>query len=293
MKFYKTHLRIWAFLIAIVAAQLNAKSQGLLDELADDTPEQTYYTEATFKDTRIVNLQSNETPSAGVLHFVIMHRFGTVYSGFYELFGLDNADMKMSFDYGITDDITISYARSNFQKTFEGSIKAKLLKQSTDAVNNPLSITWYSVMMYTNSREFDYSTVQRLSYAHQAIFTRKFNKALSLALVPTFVHKNIIDEPFELHGNIVLGMGGRYKLSTRVSLNAEYNLRLNAHENDETYNGLSVGFDIETGGHVFQLHVTNSAGMFERSFLTENYGSWLNGDIYFGFNMSRVFNLYN
>ena len=284
-------MRIFTCIVAFLAFQSVVFSQGLLDELNDDNQEETYYTEATFKDTRIVNLQSNETVGAGVLHFVILHRFGTLNSGFYDLFGLDNADMKMSFDYGITDDITISCARSNFEKTFEGSVKAKILKQSTGAEKMPLSVSWYSVMMFTNSNELDYSTEQRISYAHQAIITRKINKDLSLALVPSFVHKNMIDEPNEIHDNFILGVGGRYKLNTRVSLNAEYNLRMNAHENDENFDGLSVGFDIETGGHVFQLHVTNSAGMFERSFLTENHGSWANGDIYFGFNMSRVFNI--
>lgn len=291
MNFDKTNIRFLTLFLLIGVTQIGAVSQGLLDELNEETPEATYYTEATFKDTRIVNLQSNETVAQGVLHFVILHRFGTINSGFYDLFGLDNADMKMSFDYGITDDITVSFARSNFEKTFEGSLKAKLLKQSTGARKIPLSVSWYSVMMYTNSKQFDFSNKQRLSYAHQAIITRKFNKNLSLALTPTIVHKNIIDVPYELHENFVLGIGGRHKISSRISINAEYNLRLNAHENDETYNGLSLGFDIETGGHVFQLHVTNSAGMFERSFLTENYGSWHNGDIYFGFNMSRVFNL--
>lgn len=280
-------LLILCFFISITSVN----SQGLLDELNEESSEQTYYTEATFKDTRIVNLQSNETPGKNVLHFVILHRFGKINSGFYDLFGLDNADMKMSLDYGITEDITISYARNNFQKTFEGSLKAKILKQSTGARNMPFSISWYSVAMYTNSREFDHTHVQRLSYAHQAIITSKINRNLSLALVPSLVHKNIIDQPYELHDNFVLGLGGRYKVSPRVSVNAEYNLRLNPHEDDPTYNGLSMGFDIETGGHVFQLHVTNSAGMFERSFLTENFGTWTNGDIYFGFNMSRVFSL--
>ena len=283
-------MRLWRFLLLILSTSvaLSSNSQGLLDELNDDN-DQTHFTEATFKDTRIVNLQSNETTGAGVLHFVILHRFGKLNSGFYDLFGLDNADMKMSFDYGVTDGITISYARSNFQKTFEGSVKAKLLKQSTGARTMPFSVTWYSVAMYTTSREFEYTHVQRLSYAHQAIITRKFNNNLSLALVPSLVHKNIIDPQTEVHDNFILGLGGRYKVSPRVSINGEYNLRLNAHENDPTHNGLSLGFDIETGGHVFQLHVTNSAGMFERSFLTENNGTWANGDIYFGFNMSRVF----
>lgn len=284
-------VRIGALFATIFLIIQPTFSQDLLDELNDDSIKQTYFTEATFKDTRIVNLQSNETVGKGVLHFVIQHRFGTINSGFYDLFGLDNAEMKMSFDYGVTDDITVTCGRSNFEKTFEGSVKVKLLKQSTGAKKIPLSVSWYSVMMYTNSREYDYSHVQRLSYSQQAIITRKINKNLSLALVPSFVHKNTIDEPNELHDNFILGVGGRHKINPRVSINAEYNLRLNAHENDQTYDGLSIGFDIETGGHVFQLHVTNSVGMFERSFLTENIGSWTNGDIYFGFNMSRVFNL--
>lgn len=278
-------------IVAFTLIATSGFSQDLIEELLLDDEKDTHYTSATFKDTRIVNLQSNETPSAGVLHFVIMHRFGTLNSGLYDLFGLDNADMKMSFDYGITDDIAISLARSNFQKTFEGSIKAKLLKQCTGAKNIPISISWYSVAMYTNSRSFDFTHVQRMSYSHQAIITRKVSKDLSLALVPSFVHKNIVDQPYEIHDNFVLGIGGRYKIAARTSLNVEYNYRLNAHQDEEAYDGLSIGFDIETGGHVFQLHVTNSAGMFERSFLTENTGTWQNGDIFFGFNMSRVFNL--
>ena len=265
-------------------------SQGLLDQLNEEITEQTEYTEATFKDTRIVNLQSNETPGKNVLHFVILHRFGRINDGFYDLFGLDNADMKMSFDFGITDEIAISLARSNYLKTFEGSLKAKILKQSTGFQNMPVSITLYSVAFYTNYSDFEFNHMQRMSFVHQVIIIKKFNKNYSLALVPSIVHKNIIDQPYELHDNFVLGIGGRYKVSPRVSVNGEYNLRLNPNEYDPSNNGLSIGCDIETGGHVFQLHVTNSRGMFESSFLTEN-GSWTDGDIYFGFNLSRVFNL--
>ena len=285
----------WRLVILSFFVSINSLcSQGLLDELNEDGTEQTYYTEATFKDTRIVNLQSNETTDKNVLHFVILHRFGKINDGFYNLFGIDNAQMKMSFDYGITDDISISFARSNYQKTFEGSLKAKILKQSTGFRKMPVSITIYSACFYTNDttgKYYNYTNLQRLSFVQQAIITKKINKNLSLALVPSLVHKNIIQAPYELHDNFILGLGGRYKVSPRVSINAEYNLRLNLHEDDLYNNGLSLGCDIETGGHVFQLHVTNSKGMFERSFLTENLGTWREGRLYFGFNLSRVFNL--
>ena len=283
--------RLFIFCFFISISSVN--SQGLLDELNGEISEQTEYTEATFKDTRIVNLQSNETPGKNVLHFVILHRFGKINDGFYDLFGLDNADMKMSFDFGITDEIAISLARSNYRKTFEGTLKAKILKQSTGFQKMPVSISIYSACFYLNDRSnrySNYTNLQRFSFVQQAIITKKINKNLSLALVPSLVHKNIIRDPYELHDNFVLGLGGRYKLSPRVSINAEYNLRLNPNENDPSNNGLSIGCDIETGGHVFQLHVTNSRGMFESSFLTEN-GSWTDGDVYFGFNLSRVFNL--
>ena len=284
-----------ALTLAAISGSFESSSQGLLDEFGKESNEITNYTYATFKDTKILNLQSNETPSEGVLHFVIAHRFGELGDGIYELWGLDNAMMRMAFDYGVSDRLAISVARSTFEKTVEASAKYKLLRQSTGFVEMPLSITLYTVAMANgmrwNESDFNLDFAHRLSYAHQVIFTRKFNKDLSLAVVPTVVHRNLVATSEDIHDQFIIGFGGRYKLNHRLSINGEYNLRLNAHKDDHTHDGLSLGFDIETGGHVFQLHVTNSAGMFERSFLTENVGSWANGDIYFGFNMSRVFDL--
>tara|TARA_B110000977_G_C10998711_1_gene462934 strand:- start:130 stop:984 length:855 start_codon:yes stop_codon:yes gene_type:complete len=249
---------------------------------------------ATFKGTRVINGQSVELPAKGNLQFVIEHRFGTINSGPYELWGLDQAQMRISFDYGLSKNTAIGVARNSFQKTFEASIKSKLLKQKLTK-GSLVSITSYNAI-FVNSinwsnpeRENLFSS--RLSYAHQLMIARKFNQSLSLQLSPSYIHRNFVELDAMNNDYMALGMGARYKLTKRVSLNAEYFYQFK-RPREEFTNSLSLGFDIETGGHVFQLHVTNSQGMFESAFIGETTGKWSEGDLYFGFNISRVFGLH-
>jgi len=248
---------------------------------------------ATFKDTRIINAQSNETPGKNVLHFVIAHRFGQINEGAYALWGLDNASMRLAFDYGITERLAIGVARSTFQKTYEANVKWRALRQNSDN-SMPVSLTLYSVSMANGLRWSDPTRdnyfSSRLSYVHQAILAKKWGSKLSLALIPSFIHRNLVESLSDAHDQWTLGVGGRYKFTSRASINAEYHYALAGLPTDHV-NSLSLGMDIETGGHVFQLHVTNSQGMFERAFLTETGGRWRDGALYFGFNLSRVFDL--
>lgn len=280
------------FWLAIVLFGLQSYSslgQSLLDAL--DTEPTAHPVTATFKDTRVINMQSNETPGAGVLHFVIAHRFGRINEGAYSLWGLDNASMRMGFDYGLTDRWTLGVGRSTFQKTYEASIKGKLFLQKSDN-SVPVSVTYYGVIMANGLRwqEPDRENLfsSRLSYVNQLIVTRKINDRTSLAVVPSLIHRNLVDITSKSHDQWTLGLGGRHKLTHRVSINSEYHFLVNGLD-EATTNSLSLGVDIETGGHVFQLHITNSQGMFERAFLTETTGRWLDGDLFFGFNLSRVF----
>lgn len=277
----------------LALAMQSLTAQGLLDALNEGVEEPTVPVSATFKDTRIVNVQSNETPAEGVLHFVIAHRFGTLSSGIYDLWGLDNAQMRMALDYGITDRLAVGVARNTYQKTLEANVKARVLRQTNGPEAFPISVTWYSVAMANGLRVSEddqpYPVSRRLSYVHQAVLARKMNEKLSLALVPSFVHRNVVQESGDAHDLFLMGVGGRYKLGPRFSLNGEYHHFLTQTFGDAFSPSLSLGVDIETGGHVFQLHITNARGMFERSFLAEPAGSWANGDLYFGFNLSRVF----
>jgi len=269
-----------------------AKAQSLLDGI-EAAPLVITPVSATFKDTRIINVQSNETPGKNVLHFVIAHRFGQINEGAYALWGLDNASMRMAFDYGVTDRLAVGVARSTFQKTYEANIKWRALRQNSDN-SMPVSVTLYSVAMANGLKWSDSSRenffTSRLSYVNQAILTKKWGSSLSLALIPSFIHRNLVEGLTDAHDQWTLGAGGRYKVTSRASINAEYHYAL-AGLPTEHVNSLSIGMDIETGGHVFQLHVTNSQGMFERAFLTETGGRWRDGALYFGFNLSRVFDL--
>jgi hypothetical protein len=264
---------------------------NMLDETAE--PE-TEYAKYAFKSTRIINGHSIENVSAGVLDFRILHRFGPVNGGAYELFGLDQANMRMSFDYGITDRLQIGIGRSNIGKEFDGLVKYKLLRQSTGAVEMPVSVSWVSGLLLNSLRWSDPNRenlfTSRLSYYHQVLIARKFSDKLSLQLSPTVVHRNLVATPADPNDVFALGAGGRVKLNNRVAATFDYFFVLPGQLPNHN-NSLSIGFDIETGGHVFQLHFTNSRGLNEGQFITGGNGQWGSGDVHFGFNLSRVFTI--
>jgi opacity protein-like surface antigen len=201
--------------------------------------------------------------------------------------------MRMAFDYGVTDRLAVGVARSTFQKTYEANIKWRALRQNSDN-SMPVSVTLYSVAMANGMRWSDPTRENffssRLSYVNQAVIAKKWGSKLSLAFIPSFIHRNLVESLSDAHDQWTLGAGGRYKVTSRASINAEYHYAMAGLPSDHV-NSLSLGMDIETGGHVFQLHVTNSQGMFERAFLTETGGRWRDGALYFGFNLSRVFDL--
>jgi hypothetical protein len=255
----------------------------------------TRYTIATFKTTRLVNGHTVENVGKGVLDVKISHRFGTLNKGGYELFGLDNATMRMGLDYGITRGLMVGIGRSTYQKTFDAFFKIKILRQSSGKRNMPITLSYIPTVALKTlhwadpSRKNYYSS--RLFYTHQLLIGRKFSANTSLQLMPTFIHRNLSGLKSDPNDILAIGIGGRQKLTKRLSLNVEYYYQLPGHKIDSSTNSLSIGIDIETGGHVFQLHFTNSIGMTERTFISENTGKWGKGDILFGFNISRVFNI--
>lgn len=267
----------------------------LISLLKDDSEEMTDYATASFKTNKVINLHSLESPAAGVLDFKISHRFNTVKNGFYDIFGLDGATIRLGWDYGITDRLTAGIGRSTYEKTYDGYIKWKIARQSEGKKNFPLTIAALSAMSVNTLRwqqpERQNYFTSRLFYTHQLILGRKFSEGFTLQLSPTLVHRNLVRYRYESNDVYALGIAGRIKLSKRVALTAEYIYVLPDQLAPEYTNSLSIGFDIETGGHVFQLHFTNSSPMIEKGFITETTGEWLNGDVHFGFNVSRVFTI--
>lgn len=278
------------FLLLVSSIHLYAQDDllGLLGE-----EETTDYTTASFKTNRVINLHSLENTAGGVLDFKISHRFGTLNGGFYELFGLDNASIRLGLDYGVTDRLTCGVGRSSFQKAYDGFVKYKFLRQSTGKKNMPITaallLTSAIQTLKWENPDRDNHFSSRLYYTTQLIIGRKFSESFTLQLSPTMVHRNLVKTNAEKNDVYALGAAGRIKLSKRIALNAEYIYLLPNQVADGINNSLSAGFDIETGGHVFQLHFTNSTSMIEKGFITETTNSWSNGGIHFGFNVSRVF----
>jgi len=271
-------------------------AQELLDMLEEENeePQQEFVTN-TFLATRIINGQSVENPFPGDLIFIISHHFGRLNQGAYDFWGLDQATIRLGFEYGINERLAVSIGRSSYEKTYDGFVKYKILRQQSGLQNMPLSISWFSGAYIKSQRwafpERDYTFAHRVSYAHQLMIARKFSRSLSIQLTPAWVHRNLVDLRDDPNDFFILGAGGRMALTNWVTLNAEYFYRLNPHSVEDFFNTFSVGFDFDTGGHVFQLHFTNAQPMFEPGFLTETRGNWFDGDIYFGFNIKRVFTL--
>lgn len=269
--------------------------EDLLSLLEDSTakkPKEKVY--ATFKTTRVINLPSVENVAGGVLDFKINHRFGFLNSGIEELFGLDQATIRIGGEYGLSNDFMIGVGRSSFEKTIDGYFKWKIIGQSRGKGSFPFTIslfgsTAWKTLNTTPDRPNYFSN--NLVYTSQLIIGGKINNRFSLQLSPTFIHRNLTLNPQEKNDVFAVGAGGRIKLTNRLSLNGEYIYLLPDQISSTFKPSLSVGFDIETGGHVFQLHATNSTSMIEKGYITETVGDWADGGIHFGFNISRVFTI--
>jgi len=283
---------IFLFLLLLVFTQLHAQDD--LMDLFDDEPVRDYTT-ATFKTTKIMLGQSIENPPNGGLNFVISHHFGRINEGWYEFFGLDQANIRLGFEYGVNDWLSFGVGRTSVEKTYDGSTKIKILRQQKGLKNIPLSLSYFgniaiiSLKWIEPERENYFSS--RLSYTHQLLIARKFTKNLSLQLMPTFIHRNLVETKEDQNDVWSIGAGGRYKIGKRFSVNMEYYYLLPGQTADNFYNSFSIGVDIETGGHIFQLYATNSLGLIEQQFIAQTTGSWGKGDIHIGFNINRVFQL--
>lgn len=283
------------FILLIFMSAYNAFSQTLDDILLLESTNNSTVVTGTFNGTRIMNGHSVETRQKGVLEFLIQHRFGEMNTGFHELFGLDQSNIRFGFEYALTDDLGIALGRSSFEKTFDGYIKYKFLKQKTGKKKTPVSMTFFGSAALKTLRDYEPddkpTTEDRLVYTSQILIARKISPAFSLQLTPTYIHFNTVPTANDPNDVFAIGVGMRIKVSKRISINGEYYYTINPLESLNTNNSLALGIDIETGGHVFQLIFTNSRSMIEKGFIAETTGNFFDGDIRLGFNISRDFHL--
>ncbi len=277
-----------AFLICLPL--LSNAQDDLLDELEVDETE-SLYVESAFKGLKIVNFESTKLVAKGDLTFIVAHRFGSLENGIDTFFGLDDSVTRLNFVYGFTDWLNIGASRSSFDAIYELSFKYSLARQKKEGF--PVNIVGYNSITVNTGLERDnlpgLEFDNRLGYVNQLLISRKFNKNLSLQLAPTLIHEGLVREDSQDNTQYVIGFGGRYKFTKRWSFNADYGLHLNRADESQARNALSLGFDLETGGHVFQLTFTNARAINALGFLNQANGNFFEGDVFFGFNLNRTF----
>lgn len=279
----------------LVLYSIPTKSQDLDALLEKETKPQTTYATATFKSTRIVNGHSVERMKKNQLEFRVSHRFGEFNTGSYNFWGLDQGTIHLALEYGLTDWLEVGIGRSTYEKTVDGFAKVSILRQSSGVKNMPIhlsSMTSTEVISLNNNQAMQSNFTSRMSFIQQILIARKLNESLSIQLTPTYIHRNLVSTELDRNDLFACGIGGRYKLSKRIAFNVEYYYVYRANASSlpvKYYNPLSVGIDIETGGHVFQIMVTNAQAMREGGFIGKTAGSWSDGGIHLGFNISRVF----
>lgn len=292
--------KIWKTVMLLAFPLLMNAQDDLLSEI--DTTATDVTVESAFKSLKIVNLESTKLAAKGDFYFIVAHRFGFIDKGFDDFFGLDNANTQLKFLYGVNDWLTLHIGRSGFQETYDLAAKYRLYAQKENGF--PVTIVGFnSVAINSELKEEDYPNLKfenRLSYVAQVLISRKFSDKLSLEIAPSVFHENTLRDILDENNAVILpnpqdntqfavGLGGRYKLTSRWSVNVDYAAHLNRASQSNYKNPLSIGVDLETGGHVFQMHFTNAQAMHETGYLGQTVGDWSKGEIAFGFNLVRVF----
>lgn len=272
------------FTVSFVSAQ-----DDLLNQLDTEKSEAKEIETSAFKGLQICNMQSTKMTSRGEWYMLVSHRFGDLTNGFDNFFGLDDANTKIGGIYGVTNWLSLGASRHTLDKVYEVTAKYKLANQIKEGF--PVTILGYNTIDINSKLEkavfpgLEFNN--RLAFSTQLLVSRKFSDSFSFELNPIYIHKNLYEEGLEQKNELFVGTGARYKIAKRMSINLEYAARLS---NCSTFeNPLTLGLDIETGGHVFQMVFSNSQAMNDVAVFSRPTGDWAGGPIYFGFNLYRVF----
>lgn len=293
IKDIKNMFRIYQFFFVLLISFSSNAQNGLLDLLEESNSNNTVEVTSVFKSYKLVNFETPKLVPKSHLNFNVSHRFGTIKNGIEDLFGLDYASTRLQFVYGLTDKINISFSRSKFRKTYDFGAKYHIINQQKNGF--PFTMAGHHLLGIDTSLKKDIlpglTFSNRLKSTHQLIVASKINEKLSVELIPTILHDGLVEIDEQDNLQYAIGFGGRYLFTKRMGFLVDYGLHLNRASTSPYKNVFSVGYEIETGGHVFQLHFSNAQGMYENAFITQAGGDWSKRDVFLGFNISRIFNL--
>ena len=278
------------FLILLLAYSFSFSQDSLLMELEDESENKSSNEISTFKAIKIVNNQSTKQASEKELYLYVSHRFGSINGGIKTLFGLDIANTKIELLYGLSNNLQIGFSRESLKKTYALNAKYNLTTQTSKL---PFNSSLYASYNYNSSLNEDIypnlNNSNRNFFFGQLLLSKSFSDKISLQLSPSYAKKGFTETIFEQEDNLILGVASSYRISNRLAFNIEYSANLDRPEISPFSDVLSFGIDIETGGHVFQLLFSNTQTIDDVSVMTDAEGSWKDGEIYFGFNILRVF----
>lgn len=288
-KFTQLMKKSYLFILLLIPF-FTFSQDDLLDELDQDSVVDKSIN-SSFEALKIINIESTKVAGKGDFYFLIAHRFGTIKNGIDDLFGLDAATIKFSFFYGISDKLQLGAARSEFHKTYDLNAKYKIAKQIEDGF--PFTITSFSSLGIDTFLDKDdlpnLEFQHRLTYLSELLISKKFNDEFALQIAPIFIHENLVTNSKQDNNQFAVALAGSYKISKSISITGEFVPHLNRASNSDFNDVLSLGIDWQVGGHVFQLMFTNSQQLNDSHYVTNATGDWSNGDVFFGFNLYRVF----
>ena len=241
-----------------------------------------------FQGNRFINLQSANVADKKELQLYIQHRFGDISSGFYELFGLDYASMRLGFEYGFTKNFTAGIGRSTYFKTFDSFLKYRILTQTETFPFTLTASASGSLPTIKDVYPEEFDEFSKKASGNIQLHAAKTFKWFAIQLSPGFITTGYILNEKDSYQFFTLATSGSVKISKKVSANIEY---LHRFEDKIQYkNPLSIGIDLDTGGHLFQIMVSNVQQMYDQAIITNPVGDWSKGNIYLGFNLIREFN---
>ncbi len=295
-----------AAIVLFYSNSLIAQEDTVVVEDTETTEEDAPYVApiTTFESTRIISGHSVETLRKGVLEFRVEHRFGDLAGsngGIQTFYGLDNsADIRLAFEYGITDNWMVGFGRSKgngnpYRSLLDAFTQYRILKQ--DREGTPFSLSVLGTTSYTYMKASDDITqvshfpkqMYRLAYCAQINIAKNFGDAVTLALMPTVVHRNYVASSDQ---NTVFALGGavRWAVSKKIGLIAEYYQTFPNEDLRTNYtNSLGLAVEWMTFGHNFTIYLTNSSGFGETQFITNTTENWLKGQFRLGFCVGRKF----
>jgi hypothetical protein len=298
--------KIFSLFVLCLALMANSFAQDAAVATVKEAPKQKF-TRATFNSTKLINMQTTEMVGKGVKQFMVSHHFSYLWNkgagsqNFGQLLGLNSgvAHTYLSFDYSPTSYLNLGLAAAGSSR-YEGWAKFKLLRQQTGAKNIPVAIAWYSMFNVNTASDPDNTlTANKFSFMNQLLISHKFSDKLSLQFMPAWIHFNTV--PYGINNSnevFSLGLGGKYKMTSKLNLTVEYNRQMNMYKNLISKNGaivnyqpdlLSLGLEINTGGHLFQFYVGNTVDGSNIDQMARNSSSIKDGNFAFGFTINRSF----